>query len=233
MPPRKFLPLIALPLLLFGISFLLVAPRIMAGEMRSEGGSVRTPGTVVSRHVENTGSSGNAEVRYRLMFRFTDDRGVVTETGGYVTQERYDDATPGSSIIVEYLPGAPTAARVYARDPRVDGLVIGSVGGLCTLLGSWLLLLWLRGALRLRRLRTGGILTEGTVSGVIPANIIIDDIPQSRVVFSFQTFEGERVTGMSEPLPERSASLPQPGDRVRVRYLRGTPKVHALETPPA
>jgi len=231
MPPRKFLPLISLPLLLLGIPFLLVAPKIMAGEMRSEEGSVRTPGTVISRHIEESGSSGNAEVQYRLMFRFTDDRGIVTETGGYVSQERYDDAAPGSTIIVEYLPGAPAAARVYPRDTRLDGLVIGGVGGLCTLLWSWSLLHWLRGTLRLRRLRTGGILTEGTVSGVIPANMIINDIPQSRVVFSFQTSEGERVTGMSEPLPEHSAGLPKPGDRVRVRYLRGTPQVHALEPP--
>jgi hypothetical protein len=73
-------------------------------------------------------------------------------------------------------------------------------------------------SLTAHRIRAEGHATIGTVSGVIEANLEVNDAPQYHVVYRYRSVEGVEHQGYSRPMPKAEADRWGIGDQIEVRY---------------
>lgn len=229
--PNKFTPFIAVVLLLFGLVFFGAGRATYHGEVQREDGSVKTSGTVVARSVDTTHGShpGDRDSNHRLQYRFTDKGGKQFEGTMYVSPALYERLLPGDTVAVTYLPHDPRTNGLYLENDHLNGLIFLVMGGLMMLAGIFFAYIFILAYILYRRLRRDGVVTEGTIAGIISTNVTLRDVPQVRVAFSFRSFEGRSLTGVSDYMPSEPPPPFKSGDKVRVRYLRSHPEVNRLE----
>jgi Protein of unknown function (DUF3592) len=232
--PNKFYPFVAAVLSLFALLFLSAGKSIYDGNVQFEDGSLQTSGTVVARLVDEAHGAhpGDINSNHRLQYRFTDNDGNQFEGTMYVSLELYERSLPGETVSVIYLPHDPRTNRLYLENDHLNGLIFLVIGGLMMLAGIFFAYTFILAYILYRRLRRDGIVTEGTIAGIISTNVTLRDVPQVRVAFSFRSSEGRSLTGVSDYIPGEPPPPFKSGDKVRVRYLRSHPEVNRLEESP-
>ena len=189
-----------------------------------------TEGVVLGKEIaysSSSSSSTSSSPSYRVMFRFTDERGDTLRGSATLEPEAWDALVEGGPIEVSYLPDAPRTYRVPGRSDTaaVLSLVFGGIGAALAIVGGFVLFSARRNRRRERELERSGIDAMATVVSVAPGLLRINGIPQWKLSYRFRDAQGRSHDG-SRTLSAQDAQAWQEGATCRVRYDSRNPRSH-------
>jgi len=123
--------------------------------------------------------------------------------------------------------GFVVGALAALREKQEPGLwVMAAVGAAFGGTGVFLFMKGLRRVLAMQRLYREGIRVEGTVTAVEQSNMVINNVRQWVVRFTFHDFTGRVQEAKSEYMPPDEAQEWKPGDTGTVRYDQRDPSIN-------
>lgn len=196
---------------------------------RFEAGAERTQGTVLTKYVRRSNSSGSSTSstrHYGVTYRFTTPDETVIEGDARLDTDLWDRLEEQGPIAIEYLSDDPGINRIAGdEDGLVEAVIFPTVGGVFTLLGGFVFVRGVGQVRRHRRLLRDGVLTSGTVVEVRPTKVRINRIPQYALSYRYQDHAGRTYVGRSGLLSPEAAAAWAPGASGPVRYERQRPQV--------
>jgi hypothetical protein len=178
----------------------------------------------ISAHRPSSRNSDSGPNFY-ITLRFKTHSGVTVKGDAEVTQSRWESLAERGPIEVRYLPDAPNQFRVDGQSSAASlPFVFAGIGFLFTLGGGAVFVLGLRHVRAAARLERDGTLAEATVTGVGPARITINGVPQLVIRYRYEDARGRSRSGASDPLSPVEAADWDAGQHGRVRYDPGVPR---------
>lgn len=228
---NRFLLLFGGIWLLVGLPFATVGIVVFSNERAFERDAQIARGIVLSKDVNRSrDSDGSTSTSYSVRYRFTPRGGRETEGSGRVDRDVWNALVEREPVRIAYLPSDPENNRVAGESKMLLAWIFGGLGSLFTIAGGVIFGFGIRGTLRDRRLREGGMTTEAVVTRVQMTNLRVNRRRQARVVYEFHDERGQTRTGKSRHIPVNEATAWKPGDRITIRYDREHPQ-HSLFEP--
>jgi hypothetical protein len=166
-----------------------------------------------------SGRDSDATPNFYVTVRFKTPGGATVKGDAEVPQGRWDSLTERGPIKVRYLPDAPDRFRVDGQASAAWlPFVFAGLGLLFTLVGGAVFVLGLQHVRAVAQLERDGTLTAATVTGVSPARVTINGVPQLVIRYRYQDARGRARSGASDPVPPDEAEAWEAGQQGRVRY---------------
>ena len=181
-----------------------------------------TEGIVVAKQVRtdvrtsgpnrNTGKT----TRYEVTYTFNAD-GKIFEGRDQVGKERWDTLAEGTPVEVLYLPTKPSSSRLAGPRSWFMKVVFAFLGLVFAVVGAVLVARDVRYSSLESRLKEHGVRASGTVTEIHGLPLRINDVPQWRLHYEYQDFQGHRHVNTID-IPEDEAQEWKVGDAGRVSY---------------
>jgi hypothetical protein len=221
-------------LLLFGAVWLVVGLGFLAGgvatyrlEERYRAEGELTEAVVLTKSMDRArrGSGGRRSTSYHVTYRFTTPDGRTVEGRDSVGAATWDALEERGPVRVRYLRGSPGTSRLEGGDPWWVPLLFAGIGLVLAPVGGVIFASGWRQWRTHRRLRTGGVRTEGTVTAVRETRFSVNRVRQWRIHYRYRDQAGRAHAARSGYLPPEQVEDWQEGDVGVVRFDPDRPEV--------
>ncbi|MBM3795887.1 MAG: DUF3592 domain-containing protein [Acidobacteria bacterium] len=223
-PGGNFLPLFGLAWLLAAVPFGLAGRYMLRLEGRFEKEGVSVAGEVVDKRVEENRSYDRDTRRttrsesYWVHFKFKTPDGQSRESKDTVDSDIWASLNAGSPVEVHYLESNPQTSRIARPASFVDGYAFFAFSAAALLIGAISLFYFFGGKKETNRLLQYGVSTEGTVTSVGPGLVMVNQVPQWQISYTYRAVKGREFKGTTRHMPPDRAMVWVVGDKGTVKY---------------
>lgn len=147
-------------------------------------------------------------------------QGETIEGRAELTHDDWARLTEGGPVEVLYLPMNPSSNRLAGSRPWTT--IFGLIGLIFTAIGAATLVHAIRQTRLETRLRQHGVSSKGVVTELREGPLKINDVPQWRLQYEYEDFDGHRHVNTLD-LPEEEARQWKVGEVGVVRYDSAKP----------
>jgi len=178
--------------------------------------------TVIAKSLAAASREAGTSTKYAIVYRFTASNGESIEQTEELPVDEWERLDEGSPLEVQYLPSAPSAARLHRSPWWVPPLITGAMA-LFVLIGVAVGWPGVRRALLIARVERKGVAVQATVQNVWATGTTINRVQQWQLSYEFRDGSGVAQRGESDLLAPHEAADWQAGDHGVVRYDRDRP----------
>lgn len=203
--------------LFVGLVFLPVGIWTLLQERAFSREGVVVEGIVLTKGI-NRADDDNDTTDYWITYRFTTEDGQVVEGRDTVSVHTWESLEERGPVEVSYLPDSPSRNRVGTDSDWILPAIFLGFSLVLVPVGGFFFVKGLTNVLRIRRLRTEGRQSDGTVTDILVTNFQVNGVAQWQIHYSYTDDFGQTYQGTSGYLSPEEASTWKVGETGTVRY---------------